>query len=132
MFARIRVIGISLCAIFVIAPAVGIAQSRSDRACIPLSERLERYFDRSQLRARHIVNNDLDPGPMKSGIERIEVGGVTVEWIVTAREKYAVDIAVRIDGNRIELRDQKPINLADEDKAIGPNFDVVKYALRFW
>ncbi|MBK9153317.1 MAG: hypothetical protein IPM25_03730 [Chloracidobacterium sp.] len=121
MLNKIRVMGMSLFAVSLIAPAFGIAQSTSKRDCIQYSERLERYFEGSQHRARHIVNNDLDPGPLKSGIESIEIGGVAVEWIVTLKDKHAVDVTIRIDGHRIELKDQKPINLADDDKPIGPD-----------
>jgi hypothetical protein len=86
----------------------------------PLAERLELYFLRSELRAKHIVNNDLDPGPIKAGTEKVELGGVIVEWISTLKPKYEVDIAIKINGYRLELKNQKSTNLADEDRAIEP------------
>lgn len=114
-------------------PAEGIAQRSSKQPCDPyLYERLERYFSVAEMRAKHIVNNDRDPSPAKGGTEKIEIGGLVVEWIVTTREKFDLDITIKINGHRIELKDQKPINLADEDQAIGPELLDVWEQIRFY
>lgn len=112
---------IASCVLFagLLFPSISLAQ-KSKLACIPYLERLERYFSLHEMRAHHIVNNEIDPGPAKGGSKKIDFGGVSFEWIVTPKEKYAFDISIKINGHQISLKDQKPINLADQDRHIEP------------
>jgi hypothetical protein len=111
-----------LLSVMLLASLCGMAQTSSRKTSFDscLDEKLERYFSQREIRARHIVNNDLDPEPTKASADKIEISSVVVEWIVTPREKFKVDIAIKINGQRIELKDQPPINLADEERTIGP------------
>jgi len=114
--------GKCLVGVMVLAGLSGMAQTSSTKTSSDscLDEKLERYFSQQEMRAKHIVNNEIDPGPAKGGTERIEFGGIVFEWIATPREKHNVEITIKINGHRIELKDQKALNLADEDQPIGP------------
>ena len=121
MLSKIWIICITLSACLLSAHAEVTAQDSFKITCgPPIAERLAFYFSRSETRPRHIVYNEIDPGPTKKSIEKIELGGVIFEWIVAPKEKRDVDIAIKINGHRIELKEQKPINPADGDRTIGP------------
>lgn len=111
-----------LISVVLLASLGGMAQTSATRtmsgSC--LDEKLERYFAGQEIRAKHIVNNEIDPGPAKGGNERIELAGIVFEWIATPKDGRYVEITIKIDGHSIELKNLKPVNLADEDRSIGP------------
>lgn len=111
-----------LLSVVLLASLGGMAQTSATRtmsgSC--LDEKLERYFAGQEIRAKHIVNNEIDPGPAKGGNERIELAGIVFEWIATPKDGRYVEITIKIDGHLIELKNLKPVNLADEDRSIGP------------
>jgi hypothetical protein len=106
----------------VVASLTGMAQSSESNTLSGwcLDEKLERYFSQQEIRAKHIINNEIDPGPAKGGSERVELSGIVFEWITKPQGKKDLEITIKINGHAIELNNQKPANLADEDKVIGP------------
>lgn len=116
-----RIWAITILVGFGLFPTKSWAQEAATLVCgPPLAERLEIYFSRSEARAQHIVNNDPYPGSPKSQKQKIKLGDVVLEWIVTPKDKYDADISIKINGFRIKLQDLKPMNLADEDQPIDP------------
>jgi hypothetical protein len=106
-----------------LASAGAFAQRQAAKStCDPdLIERLEIYFSRSEVGARQIVNADFGPGPLKVGTEKIDIGGVAVEFLYRESGGFSVDVSMKINGHTIVLNDQKSINLAHDDQPIEPN-----------
>lgn len=103
------------------SPGAFAQRQAAKSTCDPhLYGRLEIYFSRSEIRARHIVNADFGPGPLKVGTEKIDIGGVAVEFIYREAGRFSVDVSVKINGHIIVLNELRPLNLADGDKPIEP------------
>lgn len=86
-------------------------------------ERLQSYFELSEIKADQIVNNLKDLGALKTQTRKVTIGKHTVEWIVKAEEKtFNYETFIKINGDLIIPKDKESLNLADDNLRINMDY----------
>lgn len=104
---------------FVSAQSTNIRKTTA--SCEPfVYERLRNYFEVNEIKPTQVINNAYDLGLWASKTQKIKIGDNVVEWVDIV-EKTTAQASIKINGERIELKDQRTSNIPDENDKFTAN-----------